>query len=60
LLARQRQTHAKGDVRGDRCDKGDGRIPGKGNKDKSVKKTLKSNLKLIGIFSNTNMALKKD
>ena len=34
--------------------------PGKGNKDKSVKKTLKSNLKLIGIFSNTNMALKKD
>ena len=33
--------------------------PGKGNKDKSVKKTLKSNLKLIGIFSDTTMVLKK-
>jgi len=33
--------------------------PGKGNKDRRVKKILKSNLKLIEIFSNTNMVLKK-
>ena len=33
--------------------------PGKGNKDRRVKKTLKSNLKLIGIFSDTTMVLKK-